>query len=75
MIPTPVPALIRKPGYYTAEQSRPPTSNFADYPIRVDGTTIYDPSQDPRFPILAERFFTNNDLISTKRTETELERL
>ena len=75
MIPTPVPAHIRIPEYYTAEHSRSPTPNFANYPIRVDGTTIYDPSQDPRFPILTERFITNNNLISHKRKETELERL
>ena len=76
-IPTPVPAHIRLPEYYTADQSRPPTPNFADYPLRVDGITIYDPQNDPRFPILAERFITNNDLLSQKRKETkkELERL
>ena len=34
---------------------RPPTPNFADYPIRVDGMTIYDPKHDPQFPILTER--------------------
>ena len=55
VIPTPVPAQIRLPEYYTAEHSRPPTPNFADYPLRVDGITIYDPQNDPRFPILAER--------------------
>ena len=60
-IPTPVPPHIRLPEYYTADHSRPPTPNFADYPIRVDGTTIYDPENDPRFPILTERFITNND--------------
>ena len=56
VIPTPVPAHIRLPEYYTAEHSRPPTPNFADYPLRVDGITICDPQNDPRFPILAERF-------------------
>ena len=75
IIPTPVPAHIRLPEYYTADQSRPPTPNFADYPLRVDGITIYDPQNDPRFPILAERFITNNDLLSHKRKETELKRL
>ena len=75
IIPTPVPAHIRIPEYYTADQSRPPTANFADYPLRVDGITIYDPPHDPRFPILAERFITNNDLLSDKRKETELKRL
>ena len=72
---TPFPAHIRLPEYYTAEHSRPPTPNFADYPLRVDGITIYDPQNDPRFPILAERFINNNDLLSHKRKETELKRL
>ena len=75
VIPTLVPAHIRLPEYYTAEHSRPPTPNFADYPLRVDGITIYDPQNDPRFPILAERFINNNDLLSHKRKETELKRL
>ena len=73
--PTPVPAHIRLPEYYTAEHSRPPTPNFADYPLRVDGITIYDPQNDPRFPNFAERFINNNDLLSHKRKETELKRL
>ena len=71
----PTPAHIRLPEFYTADQSRPPTPNFADYPLRVDGITIYDPQNDPQFPILAERFITNNDLLSQKRKETELKRL
>ena len=75
VIPTPVPAHIRLPEYYTAEHSRPLTPNFADYPLRVDGITIYDPQNDPRFPILAERFINNNDLLSHKRKETERKRL
>ena len=75
IIPTPVPAHIRIPEYYTADQSRPPTPNFAVYPIRVDGITIYDPQNDPRFPILAERFITKNDLLFRKRKETKLKRL
>ena len=61
IIPTPVPAHIRLPEYYTADHSRPPTPNFADYPLRVDGITIYDPQNDHRFPILADRFIANND--------------
>ena len=75
VIPTPVPAHIRLPEYYTAEHSRHPTPNFADYPLTVDGITIYDPQNDPRFPIFAERFYNNNDLLSHKRKETELKRL
>ena len=61
---THVPAHIRIPEYYTAEFSRPPTPDFTDYPIRVDGTTVYDPSHDPRFSILTERFIAINDLLS-----------
>ena len=72
IIPTPVPAHIRIPESYTADQSRPPTPNFADYPLRVDGITIYHPRHDPRIPILAEHFITNSDLLSHKRKETEL---
>ena len=72
---TPVPAHIRLPEYYTAEHSRLPTPIFEDYPIRVHRTTSYDPSQDPRFPILTERFTANNDSLSNKRKETELKRL
>ena len=75
IIPTPVPAHIRLPEYYTADHSRPPILNFADYPLRVDGITIYDPQNDPRFPFFAERFIANNDLLSQKRKETELKRL
>ena len=75
IISTPVPAHIRLPEYYTADHSRPPTPNFADYPLRVDGITIYDPQNDPRVLILAERFIANNDLVSHKRKETELKRL
>ena len=75
VIPTPVPAHIRLPENYTAEHSRPSTPNFADYLLRVDGITIYDSQNDPRFPILAEGFIINNDLLSHKRKETELKRL
>ena len=75
IISTPVPAHIRLPEYYTADHSRPPTPNFADYPLRVDGITISDPQHDPRFPILAQRFIANNDLLSQKRKETVLKRL
>ena len=75
LIPTPVPAHIRLPEYYTADHFRPPTPYFIDYPLRVDGITIYDPRKDPRFPVLAERFITNNDLLSQKRKETERKRL
>ena len=75
VIPNPVSAQIRIPEYYTAGHSRPPTPNFADYPFRVDGTTIYDQAHDPRFQILTERFIANKGLLSSKRKETELKRL
>ena len=75
LVPTPVAPHVRIPEYFTYDQSRPPTPNFTDYPIRVDGTTIYDPQNDPRFPILAERFITTNNSFSNKRKETELKRL
>ena len=60
VIPTPLPAHIRLPEYYTAEHSRPPTPNFADYPLRVDGITIYDPQNDPHF-----QFLQNVSIITT----------
>ena len=66
---------MRIPEYFTADHSRPPTPNFTDYPIRVDGNTIYDPQKDPRFPILTERFITANNSLSNKRKEIELKRL
>ena len=75
LVPTPVAPHVRIPEYYTYDQSRPPTPNFADYPIRVDGITIYDPQNDPRFPILAERSITTTNFLSNKRKETELKRL
>ena len=50
-------------------------SIFADYPIRVDGITIHDPKNEPRFPILSERYITKkNDLLSNKRKDTELKK-
>ena len=70
-IPTPVPAHVRLPEYYTAEPSRPPTPNFADYPIRVDGITIYDPKNNPRFPMLTKRFITTI-LFQTKEKKQNL---
>ena len=56
LIPTPVPAHVRLPEYFTAEHTRPPFPNFADYPICIGGITNYDPNDNPRFPILTERF-------------------
>ena len=62
VIPTPVPAHIRLPEYYTAEHSRPPTPNLADYPLRVDGITIYDP-QNKTTPDF--QFLQNVSIITT----------
>ena len=70
LIPTPVPAHLGIPEYYTAEHSRPPTPTFADYPIRDDGTTKHNPALVPRFPVLKERFIANNNLLSNKRKKT-----
>ena len=60
---------------FSADISRPPTRKFADYPLRVDGTTMYEPQSDPPFTLLTERFINNNDSISDKRKELELKRL
>ena len=75
LIPTPVAPHVRNPEYFTCDHSRPPTPNFADYPIRVDGTTIYDPQNHPRFPLLTERFIANKNSLFIKRKELELKRL
>ena len=72
LVPTPVAPHVRILEYYTYDQSRPPTPNFTDYPIRVDGITIYDPQNDPRFPILAERFITTNNSLSKTRKKLNL---
>ena len=75
LIPTHVAPHVRIPEYFTSDHSRPPTPTSADYPIRVDGTTIYDPRNDPRFPLRTERFIANNNSLSNKRKELELKRL
>ena len=61
LLPTPVEPTVRLPEHFTADYSRPPTPNFTDYPLRVDGITIYEPQSDPRFNLLTERFINNND--------------
>ena len=48
LVPTPVQPTVRLPEYFTTDNSRPPIPNFADYPLRVDGITIYE----PRFVLL-----------------------
>ena len=75
LVPTPVQPTVRLPEYFTADNSRPPTPNFADYPLRVDGITIYEPIFDPGFFLLAQRFKQNNDTLSEKRKELSLKRL
>ena len=67
LVPTSVQPTVRFPEYFTVDNSRPPAPNFADYPLRVDGITIYEPRYDPRFTLLAERFIHNNDTLSEKR--------
>ena len=44
--PTPVAPHVRIPEEFTSDHSRTPTPKFADYPIRVEGTTIYDPQNE-----------------------------
>ena len=39
LVPTPVQPTVRLPEYFTTDNSRPPTPNFADYPLRIDGIT------------------------------------
>ena len=75
LVPTPVHPTVRLPEYFTTDNSRPPTPNFAEYPLLVDGIPIYEPRFDPRFTLLAERFIHNNDTLSDKRKELELKRL
>ena len=50
----------------TSQHSKPSFLYFADYPIRVDDTTIYEPQSYPRFTILTERLVINNNTLSTK---------
>ena len=73
LIPTAVALHVRIPECFTPDHSRPPTPNFADYSIRVGGTTIYDPQNNLRFPILIERFIANNNSLSNKRKRKELQ--
>ena len=59
LVPTPVQPTVRLPEYFTVDNSRAPTPSFADYPLRVDGITIYEPRFDPRSTLLAERSIHN----------------
>ena len=54
-LPTPVAPTVR----FTADYPRPPTPKCADYPLRVDGITIYQPQADPRSTFLTEHFLNN----------------
>ena len=74
LVPTPVQHTVRLPEYFTSDNSRPPTPNFADYPLRFDGITIYESRPDPRFTLFAQRFINNKDTLSEKRKELELKR-
>ena len=76
LVPTPVlQPTVRRTEYLIADNYRPPTPNFANYPLRVDGITIYEPRYDPRFTLLAERFINNNYTYSEKRKQLEFKRL
>ena len=67
--------LVPTPEYISNNNSRPLPPIFADYPIRVDGITIYEPRLDPRFTLLSQRYKHNNVTLSEKRKELELKRL
>ena len=56
LVPTAVQSTVRLPANFTTDNCRPPTPNFADYPLRVDGITLYEAESDPRFTLLKERF-------------------
>ena len=71
-VPTPVQPTVRLPEYFTAYNPRSHTPNFAYYPLRVDGITVYEPIFNPGFTLLAERLIINNDTLSDK---LELRRL
>ena len=75
LVSTPVQPTVRLPENFTADNSRPHFLNFASNPLRLDGITIYEPRFDSRFTLLAERVIHNNDTLSEKRKELELERL
>ena len=72
LVRIPVAPQVRIPEMFAADHSRPPTPNFTDCPIRVDGNTIFDPQNDPRFSILTERFINTNNSLSSKRKQLEL---
>ena len=66
LIPTAVALHVRIPECFTPDHSRPPTPNFADYSIRVGGTTIYDPpSKEHMFQRIEQLHIisTKNNLI------------
>ena len=75
LVLTPAQPTVRLPECFNVDNSRAPTFNFADYPLRVDGITIKEPRFDPRFTLLAERFIHNNDTLSEKRKELDLKKL
>ena len=75
LVPTPVHPRVRLPEYFTTDKSRPPTPNFAEYPLRFDRITINERKFDPRFTLIEERFIHNNDTLSDKRKELEPKRL
>ena len=72
LVPTLVQPTIPLPEYFTADNSRPPTPNFADYQLRADGITIYEPKSS--FYSSCKRFIQNNDTLSDKLKELELKK-
>ena len=74
LLPTPVARTVSLPEYFTADNT-PPTPNVADYPLRNDEITVYEPQPDPRFTFVTERSINYNDTSSDKRKELEFRRL
>ena len=73
--PTPVPAHIRRPEYYSADHSRPPTPNFAEYPIRVDELLYTIQKTMPVFQFLQNALLQITSSYLLKKKETDLKRL
>ena len=65
---------IQLPEYYLEDNSRPPTPNPHEYPIRVNSRIIRSFNEDPRYTVLPIRFI-NNSSLSNPRKQRELQRL
>ena len=62
------------PEYFLEEQSRPPTPDPQEYPIRVNSKLIRTLNEDPRYTVLPARVI-NNSSLSNPRKQRELRRL